>query len=435
MQLAGVPFFVECGDQGLEYIAACERDGEKIVICVVDKSTHQQKLSSFLPGQRLIGVDSRDLLRESLANGTCNVIAHEGYNLAEPLIRQAGYTGEYTVGRTLFTKEPLAIITSPDDPQFGDFANSVLQSLIVAEANNITQSTADQFQQTSVFGEQYSDMFRRALAAGGNYGELFARYLEPYSARQHLNLINDDSPTSDTGLLYAHPFGSVTAYGQEGETFKAIHGRGHLRCAVRSNRPGFAAVHSNGTLTGLEVDFCRGLSASIFEGGADAVHFVEVNDELEGFTALALDEVDVFAGATRNLLNDVKVPGLDKGFSFTQPYFYGGSSLLNSTGLLKVEELNLCLATRQEDHLWSSFVYWIAAGIIEAEEAGITQGMSNNMPDVFLFGSLYDLMFQDAILAVGNYHEIYQKHLQEYIPRSGRNQLNQNSGPQLYPYL
>ena len=144
MQLAGVPLYVECGDQGLEDIAAC---GD-IRVCVVERSTHQEKLSSFLPGQQLIAVKSRADLRQGLRNNTCNVIAHEGYNLAESLVREAGYEGEYMVGKTLFSKEPLAMITSTNDPQFSDFANSVLRSLFVAEAYNITQFTADQFDQT-----------------------------------------------------------------------------------------------------------------------------------------------------------------------------------------------------------------------------------------------------------------------------------------------
>ena len=83
--------------------------------------------------------------------------------------------------------------------------------------------------------------------------------------------------------------------------------------------------------------------------------------------------------------------------------------------------------------MWSSFVYWVVEALVQAEEAGVTQGMSNGMPSVNLFGEEFALMFQDATLAVGNYGEMYNRHLIDRIPRSGRNRLNSNVGPQLYP--
>lgn len=428
MQLAGVPSHVECGDQGLEYIAAC---GD-IQVCVVADSTHQQKLSSYLPGRQMTAVKSRELLREALANGLCNVIVHEGYNLAEPLIREAGYTGEYLVGKTLFSKEPLAMITSPRDTQFSNFANSVLQSLIRAEAKNITQSTAEQFDQTGAFGEPYVDMFRHAVAAGGNYQELWHRHMEEYLERQTLNLINYESPNA-TGLLYSHPYGSITgSFGKPGNTLLEVKSRGQLRCGIIARGPGFAELDVNGTFAGIDADFCRAVTASVFAGFVDGVEFIEVNDEQEGFERLAAKDFDLFAGALWNLENDVSVPGVDQGFFFSQPYFFGDSSS-NSTGKISSHvEGQHCLATTEDDHLWSSFVYWITAAVFDAEEVGITQGMSNNMPDVFIFGGDFLLMFQDAILAVGNYQELYEKNLGRIIPRSGRNLLNGNVGPQLF---
>lgn len=425
MQLAGDPEFVGCGDQGLEFIASC---GD-IRVCVVSQSTHQQKLSSFLPGRRLIAVGSREELRQGLRNKTCNVIAHEGYNLAESLVREAGYEGEYLVGSTLFSKEPLAMLTA-HDPQFADFANSVLQSLIVAEANNITQSTADQFNATSVFGEPYSDMFRHAIALGGNYGELYERYMEPYSKRQSLNLVNyaGDGNTSGWGLLYSHPFGSISnSQVGPGDTLKAIMNRGFLRCGIHTNRPGFAVVESDGTASGIEVDYCHAYAASIFMGDISLVQLVEIEDILDGFALLASDDLDIVTGVPGNLRNNVNVSEVGQGFALTQPYFYGD----DGTGV--TEDENLSLATTQSDHRWSTFVYWLAMSIVAAEEESITQGQSNDMPDIFLFGRDFTLMFQDAILAVGNYGEMYARNLRFRVPRSGRNLLNGNVGPQLYP--
>lgn len=427
MQLAGVPKFVECGDQGLEGIASC---GD-IRVCVVENSTHEKKLSSSLPGRQLIAVKSRVELPQGLRENTCNVIAHEGYNLAESLVREAGYEGEYMVGKTLFSKEPLAMLTAPHDPRFSDFANSVLQSLFVAEANNITQSTADQFDQTMAFGESYTDMFRHAVAAGGNYGELYGRFLEPYSPRQGLNMINYGHDTSVSGLMYSHPFGSIPgAQRVAGDTLSAIEQRGVLRCGIRPNRPGFAVVEADGSARGMEVDYCIAFASTILGGNRDAIIYVELESEEDGFAQLASGALDILTGATGNLLNNVNAPGGDEGFTFAQPYFYSAN---NNNTRDTVGEENLCVAVKEGDHLWSSFVYWISAGIIYAEENNITQGSSNNMPDVFLFGTDFTYMFQDVILAVGNYGEIFERNLEAYIPRSSRNLLNGNAGPQLYP--
>lgn len=94
------------------------------------------------------------------------------------------------------------------------------------------------------------------------------------------------------------------------------------------------------------------------------------------------------------------------------------------------------MATRQDDHQWSSFVYWLVSATFHAEENGIDQGSSNEMPVTNLFGPNLSRMFRDAILAVGNYGEIYNRTLEAIVPRSGRNLLNVNPvGPQFYAQL
>lgn len=426
MQIAGLPSLVMCGDRGLEQISSCVG----INVCCINDSTHWQRLSGEVPGTQLVPVSNNAELLESFVNGTCNVIAHEGYNLGESLVRELGYEGQYMVGATLFTKEPLAMASNKDDVRFADFVNGVLQALVVAEAYNITQSTADALPETTIFGEQYRNMFRDAVAAVGNYGELYSRYMEIHSPREGLNLLNDGA-RNNTGLMYAHPLGDGLESGPVGETLRAISERKSLRCGVRSNRPGFAMLEFGNESTlisasGMEIDYCRALAGGILDGKVEKIDFVEVMDEHEGFSLLAAGDLDVFASATWNFENDISVPNVGEGFSFSQPFFYGVGADFNA-------EENLSLATRQSDHQWSSLVYWIAAAVVQAEEDGITQGMSNLMPDIFLFGSNFPLIFQDAILAVGNYGEIYSRNLETIIPRAGRNMLGKTTTPQLHP--
>ena len=91
---------------------------------------------------------------------------------------------------------------------------------------------------------------------------------------------------------------------------------------------------------------------------------------------------------------------------------------------------NLCLVTLGKDTQWRSFVYWVVAATITAEERGIAQVNAETMPTIGLFGSDLETMFQSVIASIGNYDEIYTRNLEQIVPRSGRNRLERN--PQIY---
>jgi len=102
--------------------------------------------------------------------------------------------------------------------------------------------------------------------------------------------------------------------------------------------------------------------------------------------------------------------------------------LCNSLGISRA------LATSQNDEQWSAFVYWVVSCTFYAEEKGITKSRQNQMPIVESFGSDFSRMFRDAILAVGNYGEMYSRNVENVIPRNGRNMLNFDPvGPQHFP--
>lgn len=98
-------------------------------------------------------------------------------------------------------------------------------------------------------------------------------------------------------------------------------------------------------------------------------------------------------------------------------------------------DLNLCLATREDDVQWSKFVFWILEATVFAEENGVTEVTSNEMPTVGLFGDDFQRMFRDAMFVTGNYGEIYDRNLEAHVPRSGLNLLfdNANPGPLHFP--
>lgn len=69
------------------------------------------------------------------------------------------------------------------------------------------------------------------------------------------------------------------------------------------------------------------------------------------------------------------------------------------------------LATSQEDHDWSSFVYWVVTSSCFAEQQNITSGTSIAMREVLLYGSALNRMFRDAILEGGSYGDMYEQNL------------------------
>lgn len=173
------------------------------------------------------------------------------------------------------------------------------------------------------------------------------------------------------------------------------------------------------------MDYCRAVASSVFLGHvvSETLRFVEFDAVQDGYTSLRDGAVDILCGQFATLGADVSGYGSGEGASLSAPYFYGEN------------DRKRVLAVRQSDVQWSSFVYWTVASTIHAEAENITQASPNEMPDVGLFGLRYRRMFRDAILAVGNYGEIYSRNVEDLIPRDGLNLLNYDDpvGPQYSP--
>lgn len=430
LKFAGDEFYItQCIDKGLKHWDECSG----VKACILEFSTHMDIVGKTLPERKFVMSDKESLMSfsqfEGLKNGTCNVMAHESLRLIPQVAYYMGAPQPYAVSQNYYSKEPLAIVTKSHDPEFSDFVDSIMQALLVADKYNITQATADDFPQTTMFGEAYKDMFRNAIRVAGNYNELYQRFLQQYIPRSSLNLLNNGS----TGLLYSLPFGDLGGELRDlniyplGNLTQEILDRQHIRCGIRPGRDGFVnkTVTADGEVvySGMEVDLCSAVAAGLFHD-MTAVEFVELGSTEEGYRMLADNQVDVVAGALWRIGSDVREPTTGLGFSFSQPYFYGYSE----------EEDNLALATRQEDHDWEAIVFWTVSALFYAEAQGIQQHQYNQMPSVSLFGERLERIFKDAILYVGNYGELYQRNVGSVFPRSGRNELNSisNAGPQYY---
>lgn len=450
---AGNPAFVDCADESDSFHGNCRN----LKICVLDGSTHVTILRDLIQGSAIVPYNGTESLLDHLWKETCNVIAGEPlYLVGVKKLFLEGFSGEnynnsaWKMGSSVVSKEPLAMVTRDDDPEWSTLANLVVNGMILAEANNISKENAEKMltllsNRSDLIGEnnevsgQLAPMLVSLIAEFGNYGDLYHSHIESKIPRDGA-LNRPYEKDASTGLLYSIPNGNVLDYGPDplvNGTLDIIHQRGHIICGVSSTRgPAFAReVSDNSSSSGLEddtngarvwlgfdVEFCRALSASLFLGDKTRVVFVAL-DRTESFTALASEEVDVVAGAQVTLQANYFEPTTHRGYEFSPPYYYDNDT-----------KDAFAFMTRKDDVQWNSFVYWIVMATIFAEEEGITMDTAVSMPVVTLFGERLKQMYRDCISSVGSYAELYNKSLQEFIPRDGANRLNEHlSGPQMFP--
>ncbi len=321
-------------------------------------------------------------------------------------------------------------------------------------------------------------------------------------------------------LLLAAP---ALAQNQPGPTLKAILAKGAVECAVSSATPGFGYPDSKGVFQGMDVDFCRAVTAAVF-GDAGKAKFVPLNGA-QRLPSLQSGQVDMVIQTltqtqSREAANGLLFPGIT---------FYDGQGFLvrKSLGIKSARELrgaSVCVsagstselnlqdwmagngidykpvvfeqvvegraaydagrcdaystdstqllgmrfamrnpdehmvladiiskeplgpAVRQGDDQWYAIVKWTLNALIEAEEQGITQAnvdekLNSTVPTVRrllgVTGDFGKFMALDnkwaywAIKAVGNYGEMFERHLGQGSPMKlarGKNDLWSRGG-------
>ena len=119
-------------------------------------------------------------------------------------------------------------------------------------------------------------------------------------------------------------------------TLDVVKKNGKIKCGVSTGLAGFSAPDSKGNWKGLDVDFCRALSAAIF-GTPDKVEFVSLNAQ-QRFTALQSGEIDILSrNTTFNLTRDTVV-----GINFAPVTFYDGQGFMvrKKDGVTSAKELD-----------------------------------------------------------------------------------------------
>ena len=126
-------------------------------------------------------------------------------------------------------------------------------------------------------------------------------------------------------LLAASMFallGAVATPAMAGKTLDAIKSRGALNCGVNPSLPGFAAADSQGNWTGLDVDVCKAVAATVLNDAAK-VKWTPLN-ATQRFAVLQAGEIDILSRNTTWTLNRDASLGLH----FTGTTYYDGQGFM-----------------------------------------------------------------------------------------------------------
>lgn len=219
--------------------------------------------------------------------------------------------------------------------------------------------------------------------------------------------------------------------------FNRLKKNGILYCGILSSGgdgiiDNTSTGNSSISLRGLDEEFCRALSASLFYSDTLKVEFIELSENDDWLSMLNNGSIDVMAGSLKRDIVVSNVTANITGCSYSPPYYYDeemGKANSNKQGGARA------LATSQNDSDWNDFVYWVVAGTFIAEENEATRSTFTNIQQIGLFGEEFEWMLRDAIIGTGNYEEIYAMASSPLPSRSGKNLLNTGSSPQIHALL
>jgi len=174
---------------------------------------------------------------------------------------------------------------------------------------------------------------------------------------------------------------SLAAASATAATLDDVKAKGHIQCGVSQGTPGFSNPDDMNRWTGLDVDFCRGVAAAIFND-PEAVRFTPLTAK-DRFTALQSGEVDILSRNTtwtmgRDTALGLKFAGVTyydgQGFMVRRDLGVasakelGGASVCTQTGT--TTELNLADYFRTNNMDYEVVAFENNAEVIDSYDAG-----------------------------------------------------------------
>jgi hypothetical protein len=177
-----------CADHLDTETAECQ----SLLVCVTAGTTQFQRLNEVMAAKHILEFSDTSETLERFVQGRCNAIAAGFVETAPANIASLGYTGEYEIGPTAYSRESLALVTREDDVVWSNFVRSVVTATFYAEEKNITQATFNQMPRVDLFQPLVNDdLFRNVIRAVGSYAEIWDRAATPRGLeRKGRNLLN-----------------------------------------------------------------------------------------------------------------------------------------------------------------------------------------------------------------------------------------------------
>jgi hypothetical protein len=101
------------------------------------------------------------------------------------------------MGDRMFSREPLALVTNDDDPEWSALVNTVVNIFFYAEAVGATSNNTDALLDTNS-SDDLMVIVAAVVSQLGNYGEQYVKHLEAVVPRGGLNsLVHKQSAKRD----------------------------------------------------------------------------------------------------------------------------------------------------------------------------------------------------------------------------------------------
>ena len=144
-------------------------------VCVASSTTQYTILTSGLvPEENLEEVVGGDqAVVDTFLNGTCQVFASGVVGRTAAILG-----GDFHTGTVPFSRESLALVTNEDDVVFSKLVDAVINAILYADEQGITQANAADMPAVNQFCPLLCKeaMFQNVIAAVGNYQEIWDRY-------------------------------------------------------------------------------------------------------------------------------------------------------------------------------------------------------------------------------------------------------------------
>ena len=164
---------------------------QDLKICVLQGTTFITRLEELFPPEVLVPRQDGVLNIQGISDGVCNAVAGGLLDIAASSVKEIGnYDGPYEVAPSRFSKDPCALVTRQNDPQWTAFVYWIVSGTFYADEQGITQATASRMPVVNLFGPLYAKFLRDAIGAVGSYGEIYSRNVEDEIPRSGLHLLN-----------------------------------------------------------------------------------------------------------------------------------------------------------------------------------------------------------------------------------------------------